>query len=81
MIMDHIKQLAATIALSIFLFACGGAEPQGQGKATGSDSTRAMEGTTVAGDEVAYACPMHPEVTGMKGDSCPKCGMDLVEVE
>ncbi|GIU29716.1 hypothetical protein L2719_08420 [Shewanella schlegeliana] len=24
-----------------------------------------------------YACPMHPEVTGSKGDSCPKCGMDL----
>lgn len=24
-----------------------------------------------------YACPMHPEVTGNKGDSCPKCGMFL----
>lgn len=24
-----------------------------------------------------YTCPMHPEVTGNKGDSCPKCGMDL----
>ncbi|MEN8617386.1 heavy metal-binding domain-containing protein [Shewanella baltica] len=24
-----------------------------------------------------YVCPMHPEVTGTKGDSCPKCGMDL----
>jgi hypothetical protein len=24
-----------------------------------------------------YACPMHPEVTGRKGDKCPKCGMDL----
>lgn len=29
--------------------------------------------------ETAYACPMHPEVTGNKGDSCPKCGMDLEE--
>lgn len=28
-------------------------------------------------DEVAYACPMHPEVTGKKGDNCSKCGMDL----
>ncbi|MBP6390160.1 MAG: hypothetical protein KA175_00415 [Flavobacteriales bacterium] len=29
--------------------------------------------------EVGYACPMHPEVTGNKGDTCPKCGMDLEE--
>lgn len=27
-----------------------------------------------------YACPMHPEVTGHKGDKCPKCGMDLEKV-
>jgi len=25
-----------------------------------------------------YACPMHPEVTGKEGDTCPKCGMKLV---
>ncbi|GIU01722.1 hypothetical protein C9I43_17240 [Shewanella morhuae] len=24
-----------------------------------------------------YICPMHPEVVGTKGDTCPKCGMDL----
>src|SRR5918993_149612 len=28
----------------------------------------------------AYACPMHPEVTGHKGDKCPKCGMSLEKV-
>lgn len=28
-----------------------------------------------------YACPMHPEVTGKKGDTCYKCGMNLVEVK
>lgn len=27
-----------------------------------------------------YACPMHPEVIGKKGDKCSKCGMDLVAV-
>lgn len=31
-------------------------------------------------DEV-YACPMHPEVTGKAGESCPKCGMKLVRQE
>ncbi|RTY89848.1 DUF3347 domain-containing protein [Flavobacterium sp. GT3R68] len=30
-------------------------------------------------DEQLYACPMHPEVTGHKGDKCPKCGMELTE--
>lgn len=30
--------------------------------------------------EVAvYTCPMHPEVIGVKGGKCPKCGMDLVK--
>ena len=24
-----------------------------------------------------FTCPMHPEITGAKGDSCPKCGMPL----
>ena len=26
-----------------------------------------------------YACPMHPEVTGKKGEQCSKCGMELTE--
>lgn len=26
-----------------------------------------------------YACPMHPEVMGKKGDKCIKCGMKLTE--
>ncbi|MEI6860089.1 MAG: heavy metal-binding domain-containing protein [Shewanella sp.] len=28
-----------------------------------------------------HACPMHPEVTGKKGDTCPKCGMNLTAVK
>ena len=24
-----------------------------------------------------FTCPMHAEVTGKKGDKCPKCGMSL----
>ncbi|MCG9697851.1 hypothetical protein L1D21_12985 [Shewanella sp. Isolate11] len=27
--------------------------------------------------QAAYHCPMHPEVVGDKGDTCPKCGMNL----
>lgn len=30
--------------------------------------------------ESVYACPMHPEITGKKGDKCSKCGMNLEAV-
>lgn len=26
-----------------------------------------------------YACSMHPEITGKKGEACSKCGMELTE--
>ena len=26
-----------------------------------------------------YACPMHPEIQGKKGEECSKCGMALTE--
>ncbi|MCB1563686.1 MAG: hypothetical protein KDJ75_08945, partial [Alphaproteobacteria bacterium] len=26
----------------------------------------------------AYICPMHPHISGKKGDTCPICGMTLV---
>lgn len=32
-------------------------------------------------EEAAYACPMHPEITGKKGDVCSKCNMALEEVK
>ena len=31
--------------------------------------------------EVLYACPMHHEITGKKGDKCSKCGMELTNTE
>lgn len=39
---------------------------------------------SIAGDhENTYACPMHPEVVGEEGETCPKCGMkfELVSEE
>ena len=27
--------------------------------------------------EDVYACPMHHDITGKKGDKCSKCGMEL----
>ena len=31
--------------------------------------------------KTTYTCTMHPEVKSEKPGVCPKCGMDLVEVE
>lgn len=30
--------------------------------------------------KAAYACPMHPKVTGKQADKCSKCGMELSKV-
>lgn len=39
---------------------------------TNSDTAEKVE-------EQLYACSMHPEVIGKKGEKCSKCGMDLTE--
>ncbi|WP_228376366.1 multicopper oxidase domain-containing protein [Chryseobacterium sp. JAH] len=31
--------------------------------------------------KISYTCPMHPDVISDKSGRCPKCSMDLVEVE
>ena len=46
-----------------------------------SDTTSVNSRTeTQETNEMAYACSMHPEMTGIVGDKCPKCGMDLTAV-
>lgn len=44
-----------------------------------SAATGARQGQRTRTTEVAYACPMHPEVIRSSPGKCPKCGMDLVE--
>ena len=42
------------------------------------EQTTAGEHDHAAADhEHTYACPMHAEVTGKEGETCPKCGMKL----
>jgi hypothetical protein len=35
--------------------------------------------TTTENTSKLYSCSMHPEVTGKKGQTCSKCGMELTE--
>jgi len=53
----------------------------------GNQETKTEEVQTETNDQhsepkqvVAYACPMHPEITGKKGDNCSECGMNLTPI-
>ena len=67
-----ISMAVAAISAVTFFTACNNTADT---KTTGADSTN-MEMAHEDGDHI-YACPMHPEVTGKEGDTCPKCGMKL----
>ena len=58
-------------ASSSIFFSCNNNKVETKTATTDSTATK-HEG----GDHI-FACPMHPEVTGKEGDSCPKCGMKL----
>lgn len=47
--------------------------------ACNSKQAKETSDNTVEQPNQLYACPMHPEVTGKKGDKCSKCGMELTE--
>jgi FtsP/CotA-like multicopper oxidase with cupredoxin domain len=47
----------------------------------GNPATTPATAPTSAPAAVAYACPMHPEVTDDEASRCPKCGMKLVPQE
>lgn len=77
----------SSLLVTLLAFAC---------KNTGTDTTSTMVDSTsmsAAGGTVdsltapmdsttmAFACSMHPEVTGKDGDKCSKCGMALVSIK
>lgn len=67
------KFSTAVIAISaIALFAA--CNNSGSAKSGETDTTHTE---AAHNGEHVYACPMHPDVTGKEGDTCPKCGMKL----
>lgn len=42
-----------------------------------SGGTEMAQSAAAENHEHTYRCPMHPEVVGKEGDTCPKCGMKL----
>ena len=41
-----------------------------------NDGSEMMDGST---EMKTHTCPMHPEIEGMKGEKCSKCGMELTQ--
>lgn len=80
--MNTIKLIALGISI-LFWSGCATGDPASAEPRTNSGTQKdtAAHQHHESDDEVVYACPMHPEVTGKEGDSCPKCGMDLEKVE
>ena len=64
--------LAAVLLSASLLTACGNNKTNGDKKNEKQKESVSTE---------TYACPMHPEVTGVKGDECNKCGMELMPVD
>lgn len=76
--------LAIVFAASLLTMNCSGkksdqTEEEGHHHHEG-DSTD-NHGAKMDSTQMAYACPMHPEVTGKDGDKCSKCGMKLEMVK
>ncbi|MGC4235400.1 MAG: heavy metal-binding domain-containing protein [Niabella sp.] len=62
--------LTGTVVLGLLFTACNNVQNKS------ADKEHQQHGHS----DSLYTCPMHPEVTGKKGDKCPECGMDLVPV-
>ena len=63
------KTLIITAILAITLISCNNKNNEKESSKT-ETSTNSNE---------LFACSMHPEVTGKKGENCSKCGMELTE--
>lgn len=61
--------MLSAIAMAFVLVSCN--QKNKEASTTNSENTESTS--------QLYACSMHPEVTGKKGDKCSKCGMELTE--
>lgn len=78
--------MLAVMALAVAVSSCGGrSADQSGGKAQPASAAQASLDPIIAADKKPakklWVCPMHPEVMQDHPGVCPKCGMDLVEME
>jgi hypothetical protein len=76
--------LSALFITSQIVTGCGSKKEQSTEEhehAKGDTTNHHHDETEMDHSQMAYACPMHPEVTGKEGDTCSKCGMKLEPVK
>jgi len=75
--------IAGLFVASVLITSCGSkkTEQAPEENHHEHDSTSQHENMPMDSTQTAYACPMHPEVTGKEGDKCSKCGMALEAVK
>ena len=68
------KNILLSSLMMAFLFSsCSGTSK--------NNEIKIVETTTASSDTAStYACSMHPEIMGKKGDKCSECSMELTEV-
>nr|WP_294938195.1 heavy metal-binding domain-containing protein [uncultured Flavobacterium sp.] len=68
------------IAMAFVLVSCNQKNEKTESTDSATETTQTTE-TTEPTEVTAelYACQMHPEITGGKGEKCSKCGMELTE--
>jgi Heavy metal binding domain len=60
----------SSLLLAFLLTSCG----------SKTTETKTVETVVVSDSAKTHACPMHPEITGKKGDKCSECKMELTEI-
>lgn len=65
--------LTIAVLFTALLTACN----SNSGEAKKTDESNDTQIMNAADSNKLYACPMHPEITGKKGEKCSKCGMEL----
>ncbi len=77
--MKHLKLVTGILAIAFIALTVMSCKDNK--KEVSQDDETTQTETKHSETAMAYACPMHPEVKGKKGDTCSKCGMDFKEMK
>jgi hypothetical protein len=73
--------ISCLVLMSQVITGCGRKSDEGHSHTHTSADSASQDEIKSDSTTLAFACPMHPEVTGKEGDTCSKCGMKLEAVK